>query len=155
MATENIIFKVLFDTTDATKQVNSLDTVFEKADETAKEFNDTLKKGADGLKEVARAKKAYVDATALSIIETKALTAEMQAALMKDKEFMKASKEVADSYKKGKIDQIQATKLLDEAINKGVEATKKIANETEKVVVKMKSYKAQVMELKQVLPTLS
>ena len=58
MATENIIFKVLFDTTDATKQVNSLDTVFEKADETAKEFNDTLKKGADGLKEVARAKKA-------------------------------------------------------------------------------------------------
>ena len=155
MATENIIFKVLFDTTDATKQVNSLDTVFEKADETAKEFNDTLKKGADGLKEVARAKKAYVDATALSIIETKALTAEMQAALMKDKEFMKASKEVADSYKKGKIDQIQATKLLDEAINKGVEATKKIANETEKVVVKMKSYKAQIMELKAVLPTLS
>lgn len=155
MATENIIFKVLFDTTDATKQVNSLDTVFEKADETAKEFNDTLKKGADGLKEVARAKKAYVDATALSIIETKALTAEMQAALMKDKEFMKASKEVADSYKKGKIDQIQATKLLDEAINKGVEATKKIADETEKVVVKIKSYKAQVMELKQILPTLS
>ena len=155
MATENIIFKVLFDTTDATKQVNSLDTVFEKADETAKEFNDTLKKGADGLKEVARAKKAYVDATALSIIETKALTAEMQAALMKDKEFMKASKEVADSYKKGKIDQIQATKLLDEAINKGVEATKKIADETEKVVVKMKSYKAQISELKAVLPTLT
>lgn len=155
MATENIIFKVLFDTTDATKQVNSLDTVFEKADETAKEFNDTLKKGADGLKEVARAKKAYVDATALSIIETKALTAEMQAALMKDKEFMKASKEVADSYKKGKIDQIQATKLLDEAINKGVEATKKIADETEKVVVKIKSYKAQISELKAILPTLT
>jgi hypothetical protein len=155
MATENIIFKVLFDTTDATKQVNSLDTVFEKADDTAKEFNDTLKKGADGLKEVAKAKKAYIDATALSIIETKALSAEIQAALMKDKEFMKASKEVADSYKKGKIDQVQATKLLDEAINKGVEATQKMAVETEKVVVKMKSYKAQISELKAVLPTLT
>lgn len=155
MATENIIFKVLFDTTDATKQVNSLDTVFEKADESAKGLNDTLKKGADGLKEVAKAKKAYVDATALSIIETKALTAEMQNALVKDKEFMAVGKQVADAFKKGKIDEVQALKLLEDAINKGIEATKKIGNETEKVVVKMKSYKAQVMELKQVLPTLT
>ena len=72
----------------------------------------------------------------------------MQAALMKDKEFMKASKEVADSYKKGKIDQIQATKLLDEAINKGVEATKKIANEMQWAINKHRlSYWHPIQEL--------
>jgi len=156
MATENIIFKVLFDTTDATKQVASLDGVMENATKQVDEFNKNVKGGADGLSNLAKAKKTFNDISiAESTNEIKELSAELSNATAKEKDFGKAGKESVDAYKKGKIDQVQATKQLGDAIDKGVVATQKMAVETEKMAGKMKSYKAQVMELKQILPTLS
>lgn len=156
MATENIIFKVLFDTTDATKQVASLDGVMENATKQVDEFNKNVKGGADGLTNLAKAKKTFNDISiAESTNEIKELGAELSNVTAKEKDFGKAGKETVDAYKRGKIDQVQATKQLGDAIDKGVVATQKMAVETEKVAGKMKSYKAQVMELKQILPTLS
>jgi hypothetical protein len=156
MATENIIFKVLFDTTDATKQVASLDGVMENATKQVDEFNKNVKGGAEGLSNLAKAKKTFNDISiAESTNEIKELGAELSNATAKEKDFGKAGKETVDAYKKGKIDQVQATKQLGDAIDKGVVATQKMATETEKMAGKMKSYKAQIAELKQVLPTLS
>jgi len=156
MATENIIFKVLFDTTDATKQVASLDGVMENATKQVDEFNKNVKGGADGLSNLAKAKKTFNDISiAESTNEIKELSAELSNATAKEKDFGKAGKESVDAYKKGKIDQVQATKQLGDAIDKGVVATQKMAVETEKMAGKMKSYKAQISELKAILPTLS
>jgi len=156
MATENIIFKVLFDTTDATKQVASLDGVMENATKQVDEFTKNVKGGAEGLSNLAKAKKTFNDISiAESTNEIKELSSELSNATAKEKDFGKAGKETVDAYKKGKIDQVQATKQLGDAIDKGVVATQKMAVETEKVGGKLKSYKAQVMELKQILPTLS
>lgn len=156
MATENIIFKVLFDTTDATKQVASLDGVMENATKQVDEFTKNVKGGAEGLSNLAKAKKTFNDISiAESTNEIKELSSELSNATAKEKDFGKAGKESVDAYKKGKIDQIQATKQLGEAIDKGVVATQKMAVETEKMAGKMKSYKAQIAELKAVLPTLS
>ena len=156
MATENIIFKVLFDTTDATKQVASLDGVMENATKQVDEFTKNVKGGAEGLSNLAKAKKTFNDISiAESTNEIKELSSELSNATAKEKDFGKAGKETVDAYKKGKIDQVQATKQLGEAIDKGVVATQKMAVETEKVGGKLKSYKAQIMELKQVLPTLT
>ena len=156
MATENIIFKVLFDTTDATKQVASLDGVMENATKQVDEFTKNVKGGAEGLSNLAKAKKTFNDISiAESTNEIKELSSELSNATAKEKDFGKAGKETVDAYKKGKIDQVQATKQLGEAIDKGVVATQKMATETEKVGGKLKSYKAQIMELKQVLPTLT
>ena len=156
MATENIIFKVLFDTTDATKQVASLDGVMENATKQVDEFTKNVKGGAEGLSNLAKAKKTFNDISiAESTNEIKELSAELSNATAKEKDFGKAGKETVDAYKKGKIDQVQATKQLGEAIDKGVVATQKMAVETEKMAGKMKSYKAQISELKAVLPTLS
>ena len=156
MATENIIFKVLFDTTDATKQVASLDGVMENATKQVDEFNKNVKGGAEGLSNLAKAKKTFNDISiAESTNEIKELGAELSNATAKEKDFGKAGRETVDAYKKGKIDQVQATKQLGDAIDKGVVATQKMAVETEKVGGKLKSYKAQVMELKQILPTLT
>ena len=156
MATENIIFKVLFDTTDATKQVASLDGVMENATKQVDEFTKNVKGGAEGLSNLAKAKKTFNDISiAESTNEIKELSAELSNATAKEKDFGKAGKESVDAYKKGKIDQVQATKQLGEAIDKGVVATQKMAVETEKLVGKQKSYKAQIMELKAVLPTLT
>jgi hypothetical protein len=156
MATENIIFKVLFDTTDATKQVASLDGVMENATKQVDEFTKNVKGGAEGLSNLAKAKKTFNDISiAESTNEIKELSSELSNATAKEKDFGKAGKETVDAYKKGKIDQVQATKQLGDAIDKGVVATQKMATETEKVGGKLKSYKAQVMELKQILPTLS
>lgn len=156
MATENIIFKVLFDTTDATKQVASLDGVMENATKQVDEFTKNVKGGAEGLSNLAKAKKTFNDISiAESTNEIKELSSELSNATAKEKDFGKAGRETVDAYKKGKIDQVQATKQLGDAIDKGVVATQKMATETEKVGGKLKSYKAQVMELKQVLPTLS
>ena len=156
MATENIIFKVLFDTTDATKQVASLDGVMENATKQVDEFNKNVKGGADGLSNLAKAKKTFNDISiAESTNEIKELSAELSNATAKEKDFGKAGKESVDAYKKGKIDQVQATKQLGDAIDKGVVATQKMAVETEKMAGKMKSYKAQIAELKAVLPTLT
>jgi len=156
MATENIIFKVLFDTTDATKQVASLDGVMENATKQVDEFTKNVKGGAEGLSNLAKAKKTFNDISiAESTNEIKELSSELSNATAKEKDFGKAGKETVDAYKKGKIDQVQATKQLGDAIDKGVVATQKMAVETEKMAGKMKSYKAQIAELKQVLPTLS
>ena len=156
MATENIIFKVLFDTTDATKQVASLDGVMENATKQVDEFTKNVKGGAEGLSNLAKAKKTFNDISiAESTNEIKELSSELSNATAKEKDFGKAGKETVDAYKKGKIDQVQATKQLGEAIDKGVVATQKMATETEKMAGKMKSYKAQIAELKAVLPTLS
>jgi predicted nucleic acid-binding Zn-ribbon protein len=156
MATENIIFKVLFDTTDATKQVASLDGVMENATKQVDEFTKNVKGGAEGLSNLAKAKKTFNDISiAESTNEIKELSSELSNATAKEKDFGKAGRETVDAYKKGKIDQVQATKQLGDAIDKGVVATQKMAVETEKLVGKQKSYKAQVMELKQILPTLS
>ena len=156
MATENIIFKVLFDTTDATKQVASLDGVMENATKQVDEFTKNVKGGAEGLSNLAKAKKTFNDISiAESTNEIKELSSELSNATAKEKDFGKAGRETVDAYKKGKIDQVQATKQLGDAIDKGVVATQKMATETEKVGGKLKSYKAQVMELKQILPTLS
>ena len=156
MATENIIFKVLFDTTDATKQVASLDGVMENATKQVDEFTKNVKGGAEGLSNLAKAKKTFNDISiAESTNEIKELSSELSNATAKEKDFGKAGRETVDAYKKGKIDQVQATKQLGDAIDKGVVATQKMAVETEKVGGKLKSYKAQVMELKQILPTLS
>lgn len=154
MATENVIFKIYIDADQADKSVKGLDATFDKADKSAKDFNTTLKDGATGLKEVAQAKKVYNDMTAVSVAETKALTTELQNALVKDKEFMAVGKQVSDAFKKGKIDEVQATKLLEDAINKGVQATQKMQVETTKVATNLKSYRAQIAELKAILPTL-
>jgi hypothetical protein len=156
MATENIIFKVLFDTTDATKQVASLDGVMENATKQVDEFTKNVKGGAEGLSNLAKAKKTFNDISiAESTNEIKELSSELSNATAKEKDFGKAGRETVDAYKKGKIDQVQATKQLGEAIDKGVVATQKMATETEKMAGKMKSYKAQIAELKAVLPTLS
>ena len=156
MATENIIFKVLFDTTDATKQVASLDGVMENATKQVDEFTKNVKGGAEGLSNLAKAKKTFNDISiAESTNEIKELSSELSNATAKEKDFGKAGKETVDAYKKGKIDQVQATKQLGDAIDKGVVATQKMAVETEKMAGKMKSYKAQIAELKAILPTLS
>ena len=156
MATENIIFKVLFDTTDATKQVASLDGVMENATKQVDEFTKNVKGGAEGLSNLAKAKKTFNDISiAESTNEIKELSSELSNATAKEKDFGKAGKETVDAYKKGKIDQVQATKQLGDAIDKGVVATQKMAVETEKMAGKMKSYKAQISELKAILPTLS
>lgn len=155
MPSENIIFKVLFDTTEATKQVQSLDGVMENATKQVDEFTKNVKGGADGLNNLAKAKKTFTDISMVeSTTEVKQLAAELGNATAKQNDFGKAGKQVVDDYKKGKIDQVQATKQLADAIDKGVDATKKMEAETVKVAGGIKSYRAQIADLKQILPTL-
>jgi len=86
--------------------------------------------------------------------EVKQLASEIGNATGKQMDFGKAGKQVVEDYKKGKIDQVQATKQLSDAIDKGVDATQKMSAETVKVAGGIKSYRAQIAELKQILPTL-
>jgi len=151
---ENVVFKLILDTSSYDKTLSELGSETTKADKSFKDLNDTISKGAKGMQEVATAKKNYNDLNEVSIAQTKALTAELQNALVKDKEFMAVGKQVSDAYKKGKIDEVQATKLLEDAINKGVDATRKMQVETTKVSNNLKSYRAQIAELKAILPTL-
>jgi hypothetical protein len=151
---ENVVFKLILDTSSYDKTLDNLGAESTKADKSFKELNNTIAQGAKGMQDVATAKKSYNDLTEASIQQTKLLTAELQNALVKDKEFMAVGKQVAEAYKKGKIDEVQATKLLEDAINKGVDATRKMQVETEKTGTKIKSYRAQIAELKAILPTL-
>lgn len=155
MPTENIVFKVLFDTSDATKQVQSLDGVMENATKQVDEFTKNVKGGADGLNNLAKAKKTFTDISMVeSTNEVKQLASEIGNATSKQMDFGKAGKQVVEDYKKGKIDQVQATKQLSDSIDKGVVATQKMSAETVKVAGGIKSYRAQIAELKQILPTL-
>lgn len=152
MPTENLIFKVTFDTSQADKGISGIDKTIDSADKSMQDFNTTIQQGAKGLGDVAKAKKSFNDISlAESTNEVKQLTAELTNTLNKSKEFGQVTKQVQDAFKKGTIDEAQALKILEDAINKGVEATKKMKVETEQVVVKHKSLRAEIRELKEQL----
>ena len=136
---ENIVLKVIYDTSEAipsakglekvmnstTKQTDELNSSLAVTSKELSDFDKNIKGGADGLANLAKSKKAFNDISiASSTKEVKDLANELQNVLMKDKEFMKVSKEVANEVNKGTISNQEAFKILEDAINKGVSSVK-------------------------------
>ena len=177
MAKENVILDLYFKTDSAEKSLTGLFGKMDAVDNSAEQlnksfqtaskgiadsvttsakavtnFNETVKGGADGLKQLATAKKAFTDISMMeSVNEVEKLSAELTGVLTKSKEFNQVTKRVQQEFKKGTIDEAQALKILEDAINKGVDATRKMQTETDKVVTKTKSYRAEIQELKTLL----
>jgi len=176
-AKENVILDLYFKTDSAEKSLTGLFGKMDAVDNSAEQlnksfqtaskgiadsvttsakavtnFNETVKGGADGLKQLATAKKAFTDISMMeSVNEVEKLSAELTGVLTKSKEFNQVTKRVQQEFKKGTIDEAQALKILEDAINKGVDATRKMQTETDKVVTKTKSYRAEIQELKTLL----
>jgi SpoU rRNA methylase family enzyme len=166
MANENVVLKVLFDTSEAVSSAKNLDKVMQTTSKATddlnvslnttqkelSEFDKNIKGGADGLKNLAQAKKQFNDISiASSTKEVKELANELQNVLMKDKEFMKMAGEVAKAVEKGAISNAQAFEILEDAINKGVNSATELGKRTEEMTVKTKSFRTEMNELKNLI----
>jgi hypothetical protein len=166
MANENVVLKVLFDTSEAVSSAKNLDKVMQTTSKATddlnvslnttqkelSEFDKNVKGGADGLKNLAQAKKQFNDISiASSTKEVKDLANELQNVLMKDKEFMKVAGEVAKAVEKGAISNAQAFEILEDAINKGVNSATELGKRTEEMTVKTKSFRTEMNELKNLI----
>jgi SpoU rRNA methylase family enzyme len=166
MANENVVLKVLFDTSEAVPSAKNLDKVMQNTTKATdelnlslnttqkelSEFDKNIKGGADGLKNLAQAKKQFNDISiASSTKEVKELANELQNVLMKDKEFMKVAGEVAKAVEKGAISNAQAFEILEDAINKGVNSATELGKRTEEMTVKTKSFRTEMNELKNLI----
>jgi hypothetical protein len=166
MANENVVLKVLFDTSEAVSSAKNLDKVMQTTSKATddlnvslnttqkelSEFDKNVKGGADGLKNLAQAKKQFNDISiASSTKEVKELANELQNVLMKDKEFMKVAGEVAKAVEKGAISNAQAFEILEDAINKGVLSVKELSNRTEDITKKTMSFKQEMLQLSEAL----
>lgn len=166
MANENVVLKVLFDTSEAVSSAKNLDKVMQTTSKATddlnvslnttqkelSEFDKNVKGGADGLKNLAQAKKQFNDISiASSTKEVKELANELQNVLMKDKEFMKVAGEVAKAVEKGAITDAQAFEILEDAINKGVNSVKELSNRTEDMTKKTMSFKQEMSQLTEAL----
>jgi hypothetical protein len=166
MANENVVLKVLFDTSEAVSSAKNLDKVMQTTSKATddlnvslnttqkelSEFDKNVKGGADGLKNLAQAKKQFNDISiASSTKEVKDLANELQNVLMKDKEFMKVAGEVAKAVEKGAISNAQAFEILEDAINKGVSSVKELSNRTEDITKKTMSFKQEMLQLSEAL----
>lgn len=162
MANENVVLKVLFDTSEAIPSAKNLDKVMQgttkstdalnqSLNSTTKElseFDKNVKGGADGLKNLAQAKKNFNDISiASSTKEVKDLANELQNVLVKDKEFMKVAGEVAKAVEKGAINNAQAFEILEDAINKGVLSVNELKNRTEDLTKKTLSFRQEMRQL--------
>lgn len=159
---ENIVLKVIYDTSEAipsakglekvmnstTKQTDELNSSLATTSKELSDFDKNIKGGADGLANLAKSKKAFNDISiASSTKEVKDLANELQNVLMKDKEFMKVSKEVANEVNKGTISNQEAFKILEDAINKGVDSLKGLKDKTEETVKKTTTLRQEIKEL--------
>jgi hypothetical protein len=166
MANENVVLKVLFDTSEAVSSAKNLDKVMQTTSKATddlnvslnttqkelSEFDKNVKGGADGLKNLAQAKKQFNDISiASSTKEVKELANELQNVLMKDKEFMKVAGEVAKAVEKGAITDAQAFEILEDAINKGVNSVKELSNRTEDMTKKTMSFKQEMRQLTELI----
>ena len=166
MANENVVLKVLFDTSEAVSSAKNLDKVMQTTSKATddlnvslnttqkelSEFDKNVKGGADGLKNLAQAKKQFNDISiASSTKEVKDLANELQNVLMKDKEFMKVAGEVAKAVEKGAISNAQAFEILEDAINKGVSSVKELSNRTEDMTKKTMSFKQEMRQLTELI----
>jgi hypothetical protein len=166
MANENVVLKVLFDTSEAVSSAKNLDKVMQTTSKATddlnvslnttqkelSEFDKNVKGGADGLKNLAQAKKQFNDISiASSTKEVKELANELQNVLMKDKEFMKVAGEVAEAVEKGAISNAQAFEILEHAINKGVNSVKELSNRTEDMTKKTMSFKQEMRQLTELI----
>jgi hypothetical protein len=166
MANENVVLKVLFDTSEAVSSAKNLDKVMQTTSKATddlnvslnttqkelSEFDKNVKGGADGLKNLAQAKKQFNDISiASSTKEVKELANELQNVLMKDKEFMKVAGEVAEAVEKGAISNAQAFEILEDAINKGVNSVKELSNRTEDMTKKTMSFKQEMRQLTELI----
>ena len=166
MANENVVLKVLFDTSEAVSSAKNLDKVMQTTSKATddlnvslnttqkelSEFDKNVKGGADGLKNLAQAKKQFNDISiASSTKEVKDLANELQNVLMKDKEFMKVAGEVAKAVEKGAISNAQAFEILEDAINKGVNSVKELSNRTEDMTKKTMSFKQEMRQLTELI----
>jgi chromosome segregation ATPase len=166
MANENVVLKVLFDTSEAVSSAKNLDKVMQTTSKATddlnvslnttqkelSEFDKNVKGGADGLKNLAQAKKQFNDISiASSTKEVKELANELQNVLMKDKEFMKVAGEVAKAVEKGAISNAQAFEILEDAINKGVSSVKELSNRTEDMTKKTMSFKQEMRQLTELI----
>ena len=162
MANENVVLKVLFDTSEAIPSAKNLDKVMQGTTKSTdalnqslnvttqelSEFDKNIKGGADGLKNLAQAKKNFNDISiASSTKEVKDLADELQNVLVKDKEFMKVAGEVAKAVEKGAISNAQAFEILEDAINKGVNSVKELSNRTEDMSKKTMTFKQEMKQL--------
>jgi hypothetical protein len=163
---ENVVLKVLFDTSEAVSSAKNLDKVMQTTSKATddlnvslnttqkelSEFDKNVKGGADGLKNLAQAKKQFNDISiASSTKEVKELANELQNVLMKDKEFMKVAGEVAKAVEKGAITDAQAFEILEDAINKGVNSVKELSNRTEDMTKKTMSFKQEMRQLTELI----
>jgi hypothetical protein len=166
MANENVVLKVLFDTSEAVPSAKNLDKVMQSTTKSTdelnlslnttqkelSEFDKNIKGGADGLKNLAQAKKQFNDISiASSTKEVKELANELQNVLMKDKEFMKVAGEVAKAVEKGAITDAQAFEILEDAINKGVNSVKELSNRTEDMTKKTMSFRQEMRQLTELI----
>ena len=162
MANENVVLKVLFDTSEAIPSAKNLDKVMQGTTKSTdalnqslnvttkelSEFDKNIKGGADGLKNLAQAKKNFNDISiASSTKEVKDLANELQNTLLKNKEFMKVGEEVAQKFKQGIISEAEALDILEKAINKGVQSTNTMKVRTSELVTQTSSFKAEMSDL--------
>jgi hypothetical protein len=166
MANENVVLKVLFDTSEAVSSAKNLDKVMQTTSKATdelnlslnttqkelSEFDKNIKGGADGLKNLAQAKKQFNDISiASSTKEVKDLANELQNVLMKDKEFMKVAGEVAKAVEKGAITDAHAFEILEDAINKGVSSVNELKNRTEDLTKKTLSFRQEMRQLTELI----
>lgn len=159
---ENVVLKVVFDTEQAEQSTIGLRKEIDKTDASTKDYQKTLdsankelsefdrivKGGTEGLKNLANAKKSFNDISIVSSTnEVKQLANELQNILMKDREFMQEATKVAEKVKQGVLTDVQAFKILEDAINKGVQAVSKLEKETTQAVQKTTSFRTEMRNL--------